>query len=108
MERRFRTRGIVAAIAAVSIGTVVAQTQMNSRGPRQAPGRPPVVMPPGTTAFGAPLPGLSATRLQAFADGLDDFTDVDTPESGLGPAFNNNSCAACHTTPIPGARARFS
>jgi CxxC motif-containing protein (DUF1111 family) len=66
--------------------------------PRSA--RPPRVMQPMnvTTPMGGPLPGLTATELADFAEGFAEFTNVETPEGGkLGPIFNGNSCAACHT-----------
>jgi CxxC motif-containing protein (DUF1111 family) len=52
--------------------------------------------------FGDPLPNLSTGQLTAFAEGLEDFEAEDTPESGLGPVFNNVSCAACHSVPATG------
>ena len=36
------------------------------------------------------------------ASGLDDFTEVETAEEGLGPAFNGTSCAVCHNVPAIG------
>jgi CxxC motif-containing protein (DUF1111 family) len=37
-----------------------------------------------------------------FRLGLDDFTEVETVEEGLGPAFNGTSCAVCHSVPAIG------
>jgi len=51
---------------------------------------------------GSPLPGISAQEFELFRLGLDDFTEVETPEDGLGPAFNGNSCAVCHSVPAIG------
>ena len=51
---------------------------------------------------GGPLAGLSATELELFRLGLDDFKEVETAEDGLGPAFNGNSCAVCHSVPSVG------
>ena len=56
----------------------------------------------GSPQFGDPLPGLTADQLSAFAVGLEDFQQVDVPESGLGPIFNNVSCVACHSVPAIG------
>jgi CxxC motif-containing protein (DUF1111 family) len=56
----------------------------------------------GTPAPGEPLAGLTAAQRAAFADGLDDFNEVETVTEGLGPVFNERSCAACHTTPAVG------
>jgi CxxC motif-containing protein (DUF1111 family) len=51
---------------------------------------------------GSPLPGISAHEFELFRMGLEDFTEVETPEDGLGPAFNGTSCAVCHATPAIG------
>ncbi len=102
MISKSRLRKIVAALAMVGAGSVVvAQTQVFTRAPRFAPGPPPIVPAPATN-FGAPLAGVSASQLQSFADGLEEFTSVDTPDSGLGPIFNNVSCVACHSVPATG------
>jgi CxxC motif-containing protein (DUF1111 family) len=37
-----------------------------------------------------------------FRLGIEDFTEVETAEDGLGPAFNGNSCAVCHSVPAIG------
>jgi hypothetical protein len=50
-------------------------------------------------AFGDPLPGLTTEEHQAFEIGLEDFLEVETVENGLGPVFNERSCAACHSVP---------
>ena len=55
-----------------------------------------------TVDVGQPLPGLTAAQRAGFADGLGEFTDIDTVDDGLGPAFNERSCAACHATPAVG------
>lgn len=49
-----------------------------------------------------PLPGLTSLELEHFLLGLDDFTEVETPADGLGPAFNGASCAQCHSIPAIG------
>jgi len=51
---------------------------------------------------GDPLPGISATEFELFRMGLEDFTEVETAEDGLGPAFNGTSCAVCHSVPAIG------
>ena len=51
---------------------------------------------------GHPLPGITAAEFSEFRLGLDDFTEVETPEEGLGPAFNGASCAVCHSVPAIG------
>jgi len=51
---------------------------------------------------GDPLVGITPTEFTEFRLGLEDFTEVETPEDGLGPAFNATSCAACHNVPAIG------
>jgi CxxC motif-containing protein (DUF1111 family) len=51
---------------------------------------------------GDPLPGITAAEFSEFRLGLEDFTEVETAEDGLGPAFNGTSCAACHNVPAIG------
>ena len=51
---------------------------------------------------GDPLPGITPTEFTEFRLGLDDFTEVETSEEGLGPAFNARSCASCHNVPAVG------
>jgi CxxC motif-containing protein (DUF1111 family) len=53
-------------------------------------------------AAGEPLPGLTAMEFSEFRLGLDDFTEVESAEEGLGPAFNGTSCAVCHNVPAIG------
>ncbi len=48
--------------------------------------------------FDGPLPGLSAVEMRAFVDGDRAFERQFSPAEGLGPIFNNTSCAACHSS----------
>jgi CxxC motif-containing protein (DUF1111 family) len=52
--------------------------------------------------LGEPLTGITPADFELFRLGLDDFLEVETPEEGLGPAFNGTSCAACHSVPVIG------
>jgi CxxC motif-containing protein (DUF1111 family) len=52
--------------------------------------------------MGQPLPGLSTTELQRFTQGRQQFTRVFSAADGLGPIFNQTSCASCHNNPIGG------
>src|SRR6185369_4377119 len=54
------------------------------------------------TLPGSPLAEITPTEHELFRLGLDDFTEVETAEDGLGPAFNGNSCAVCHSVPAIG------
>ena len=51
---------------------------------------------------GDPLPGITSGDFEEFRLGLEDFTEVETVEDGLGPAFNGSSCAVCHSVPSLG------
>jgi CxxC motif-containing protein (DUF1111 family) len=53
-------------------------------------------------AFGDSLPGLKPAELDRFTAGKDEFEDEETPEDGLGPVFNDTSCARCHADPAVG------
>jgi len=61
---------------------------------------------PGVRANGAgagdPLPGLSTNELAYFDIGLDDFLEDEGVGDGLGPRFNLDSCAGCHSQPAIG------
>ena len=55
------------------------------------------------TAFGDPLPGLSAAETARFQAGQTEFvTEEDPVKDGLGPVFNDKACANCHEVPAPG------
>jgi CxxC motif-containing protein (DUF1111 family) len=51
------------------------------------------------TQFGEPIQGITSKEFELFRLGLDNFTEVETPEEGLGPVFNGRSCAECHSVP---------
>lgn len=55
-----------------------------------------------SSSIGAPLAGITAIEFTEFRLGLEDFTEVETAEEGLGPAFNGASCAVCHSVPAIG------
>ena len=52
--------------------------------------------------FGAPLPGLTAEETGRFNAGKTEFQSVETLEEGVGPVFNDVSCANCHSVPAVG------
>jgi len=47
--------------------------------------------------FDAALPGLTPDELAAFVRGDGEFERRFAPATGLGPIFNNVSCASCHS-----------
>jgi CxxC motif-containing protein (DUF1111 family) len=56
-------------------------------------------MGPGGSSptFGDPFARLSPALQARFVAGQANFSSPDTPQTGLGPVFNNTPCAACHT-----------
>lgn len=52
--------------------------------------------PSDADLFDAPLEGLTTTEQAAFVRGDEEFGRRFAPVTGLGPIFNNVSCAACH------------
>jgi CxxC motif-containing protein (DUF1111 family) len=61
----------------------------------------------GTPQPGSPLDGLTDDQLERFKMGRVVFNQVFTPPTGLGPLFNNVSCASCHNDPVPGGNGSF-
>lgn len=53
--------------------------------------------PDDADLFDAPLEGLSREELSAFVRGDTEFGRRFSPSSGLGPIFNDVSCASCHS-----------
>ena len=51
---------------------------------------------------GDPLPGLTRAERARFEAGREVFDREFTPETGLGPLFNSNSCGECHEDPKSG------
>jgi CxxC motif-containing protein (DUF1111 family) len=78
-----------ATIAGV-LGPVVGVSALLSMGQVSAP------------QFGDPLPGLTADQLAAFVAGQEGFEEEEDAADGLGPVFNDVSCAACHSQAATG------
>jgi CxxC motif-containing protein (DUF1111 family) len=96
---------LVAAFTAASLGAIAQRSTEPTGHRHKLRHLPPLPRPPAdgnATLFGAPLVGLSAAELAAFAEGREEFESIETADGGLGPIFNNNSCAACHTAPVSG------
>ena len=58
--------------------------------------------PPVQPKAGEPLPGLSGQQRFQFNEGLEYYRTPLTAAQGLGPAFNQPSCVACHEVPVGG------
>ena len=55
--------------------------------------------------IGDAIPGLDAQDQALYDRGLEVMKQAFTPEEGLGPTFNTDSCASCHQFPLPGGSA---
>ena len=49
--------------------------------------------------IGDPVPGLTPAESTRFAAGKAAFGQIESVADGLGPVFNEASCATCHTSP---------
>ena len=78
---------VLAPVVAVAIGWTVG---------------PPVSAGGGRGQFGKSLDGLTMDERKLFRDGKDEFEQVQSVASGLGPIFNDVSCVACHSAPAVG------
>lgn len=59
--------------------------------------------PPGLQPrMSDPLAGLTASQLDRFLAGRNDYLHTFSVEEGLGPIFNKESCGNCHNNPIGG------
>src|SRR5262249_61999718 len=63
--------------------------------------------PPPPRQPGGRLVGLTAAESARFAAGQAVFSREFTAETGLGPFFNNVSCASCHEEPAVGGAGAF-
>lgn len=55
------------------------------------------VAPPDGDVFDGPVEGLTDAEMAAFARGDAEFERQFAPNTGLGPIFNDVSCATCHS-----------
>jgi CxxC motif-containing protein (DUF1111 family) len=59
----------------------------------------------GAAGAGSPITGLSSYEQEYFAAGLDDFSEAEGLGDGIGPRFNLDGCAGCHSQPAIGGTA---
>ena len=96
------------------LATTAAVAQQRPRSQPQPPPPPPQKPPqppqqkPEDNSFSAPLAGLTAAQRAAFETGQEEFREEETAADGLGPIFNRNSCAACHSGPAVGGSSPIS
>jgi len=89
-SHRPRAAALVLGIFCFAVGTAAVSSQPRRRH-RPFPNADHTPAPAGS-----PLRGLNKTELAAFEAGEESFTEVETPETGLGPMFNARGCAECH------------
>ena len=85
VARRFRSFGVLLLVGSVLTPLVIGCSQLLTTAPNP------------DDVFDAPLPGLSAAELASFAEGDIQFGKRFTMLEGLGPIFNDISCAGCHS-----------
>jgi CxxC motif-containing protein (DUF1111 family) len=56
----------------------------------------------GPASAGRMLDGLTPTQQAFFVAGQEEFEESDTLDEGLGPRFNLDGCAGCHSQPATG------
>jgi CxxC motif-containing protein (DUF1111 family) len=98
------TSKVFAVCAALACAAILAA--QTDPGPRQPPGGqgPDSQGPSGQTPppAGQAIRGLTAADMQAFMNGRNTFSRVETVATGLGPRFNLDTCAGCHAYPATG------
>ena len=56
----------------------------------------------GAAGAGGMLEGLTPSQATFFAAAQEEFEESDTLDEGLGPRFNLDGCAGCHSQPATG------
>ena len=56
----------------------------------------------GAAGAGGPVAGLTTDELEMFQVGLEDFSEEEEVDDGVGPRFNFVGCAGCHEQPAVG------
>jgi formylglycine-generating enzyme required for sulfatase activity/CxxC motif-containing protein (DUF1111 family)/subtilisin-like proprotein convertase family protein len=97
VARSVRSDFAKVAVATVALATSVIATSAITSLASAAP----AAIPPQPRA-GTQLPDLTASQQMRFALGRVAYETPLEVADGLGPAFNQTSCAACHETPIGG------
>jgi CxxC motif-containing protein (DUF1111 family) len=89
----FPSKILAGALVITCAAILGAQTDPGPRQPQGGPAPPPA---------GQAIRGLSAADMQAFLNGKNTFSEVETAATGLGPRFNMDTCAGCHAYPATG------
>ena len=85
MQARTASRPLAVSLIALAVATLVGCGDLATEAA------------PDGDAFDTALPGLTADELAAFVRGDTEFERRFAPSTGLGPIFNNASCASCHS-----------
>ena len=93
--------GMTTAPSVSSLQDSSATADPNNGGRLGGPGSTPL-----STTLGGPIAGLSGADLARFNAGMTGFLEVETVAEGLGPVFNEASCATCHNGPVGGTTGR--
>ncbi|MDH5550296.1 MAG: hypothetical protein OEZ42_10355 [Gemmatimonadota bacterium] len=100
-KRHVHRRALPALLAGIVAATVACTDELTGPDASESDGL-------DFTAFlnavraGRPLPSLNRSQRREFELGSVVFQTIFTPETGLGPLFNSNSCATCHSGPVTG------
>src|SRR5262249_44635337 len=92
---------IVLLLALLVVGLFVLRNEIWPRVDSSPVARDPGVRG-GTAGAGGPLEGLTASELEIFSVGKEDFEEEEDVPDGLGPTMNLGSCAGCHLQPSVG------
>ena len=99
MAKSHRACKLSVSIAAIILGVTAAQNALAQTTTQTAvdPG-----VRGGTAGAGDPIPGLTAAQQLFFTAAQARFEVIETVAAGLGPGFNELSCASCHIFPAVG------
>jgi CxxC motif-containing protein (DUF1111 family) len=86
-------RLLAAATLVLSLGPATSVEGQTARDPGVRTGAP---------GAGGPIAGLTSDQLVFFTAGQDQFLENEMLINGLGPRFNLDSCAGCHSQPAVG------
>src|ERR1039457_1168655 len=117
MRAKINCKKLILAVTAVAVVSLLGPGS-SSAGPSHFRNAKPggAGFAPLFRGIGDPLPGVAKSNgdVSNFNDGLLNFQETETlkpasnpsgPPGQLGPLFNNNSCAACHSNPARGGGA---
>jgi CxxC motif-containing protein (DUF1111 family) len=98
MEKSHRAYKLSTSIAAMLLGAAAAQNALaQTTNTAVDPG-----VRAGTAGAGDPVPGLTPAQQLFFTAAQARFEVIETVAAGLGPGFNELSCAGCHIAPAVG------